>query len=206
MLDIVKMLFGEGDDAKESVTPEDVKAAVKGTKLIDLSEGGYVSVEKFKDAEAKRDEFKAKLAELDGKEGDEALKSQIATLTKDLDTMERRAKDAEDKVDSVSEKAMAAEQRLLVAQKAGHLSSKLQRLLAEDAAKLVTDEFDFAAALDKAMADDDDYAAPNAEEDDGAKSRSVRFGDEPKGGGSKGNDIMAAIDEAMPDPKAAASE
>lgn len=203
-MDFIKLLFGTGDDAKTTLTPDEVSAAIKGMKLIDLSEGEYVAKEKFETADAKRKAVEADLKKLkDAGDGDEGLKSQIATLEREKAEAITRAEAAEKDLTTASTQVLAAQRADVVREKAGHLPAKMQRLLREDAEKLVTDEFDFAAAVDKVVADDEDYAAPA---DDGKPTKKVSTGGSTKARESDEDEATAAVDAVFDTPKAAGED
>lgn len=181
MEELIALLFGTGDDAKETLSPDEAKAALKGKKYVDLSAGEYVAKKKFDTAETKREEAETALQKLkDAGDGDEGLKAQITTLEREKSDAIIRAEAAERALGNATEKLTASESAKLVLEKAGHLSPKLQRTLLEDARKLVTDEFDFASAIDKAIADDSDYAPP-AGDDPKKPPTKVTSGNPPKG-------------------------
>lgn len=166
-----KAIFGD----KESLSLSELEKALEGKKLVDLSEGGYVSKEKFDDEARKAkkvlDEAKAaeatarkELDELKRKtEGEDGLEGQLKKLA---DANAELAK----RLDAADAAVLRANREKLVATKVSN--PKLAKLALIEAEALVSDDLDFAAALDKVIADDKEYTAPAA---------TVKTGDAPKG-------------------------
>jgi hypothetical protein len=165
----LKALYGD----KDSLTIEELQAAIGERKLVDLSEGGYVAKAKYdadtakatkdaRDAKNALDEAKAKT------DGDGGLNAQLADLTAKFEAAEKARLEASDK--------LAKKERLeLATSKIG--DKKLARLAAIDAEALVSDDLDYAAALDKVIADDPDYAK-NDNDDTHKPSIRLRTGTE----------------------------
>jgi hypothetical protein len=145
----LKELFGT-----DPLTFEQFEEKTKGLKLVDLNEGGYISKEKYT-ADVKKhkdnaDKLTADLNDLkNATDGDDGLKNQVASLTKERD-------DAVKERDTLAAKF---ERDARVAKAKEKVSSeKLARLAVLDAENLVGDDMDFDAALDKVIADDPDYS------------------------------------------------
>lgn len=186
-----KALFGDA----EHITLAELEDKLAGKKLVDLSEGGYVAKEKF-DAEVKKHKDAAATATKEltdlkaATDGDEGLKQQIATLTKERD-------DLAGKLDKAASDLTAAQRKALVDAKGAHLSDKLRRSLMQDAEALVADDLDFEAALAKAMTDDPDYAPPAKSDEDDKPATRMSLGDQIKGAGGKVDPDVAAFAESM---------
>lgn len=176
-----KALFGDA----ESLTLDEFEAKVAGKKLVDLTEGEYVSKEKFDKAEKAKKDAIAELTDLKAAtDGDDGLKRQLDTANNQLAEAVKRAEAAEGK-------AAKAERMEAIRTKAPHLSAKLARTLYDDALALMSDDTDFAEAIEKAIEADADYAPAS---DDGGKQPPVRM--------KSGNPGQGAPD--TPDPNAAA--
>lgn len=193
-----KELLGEGD----SFTIEQIEKAVSGMKLTDLSEGGYVSKDKFdkreKTAKDRIEELEGELKELkDAGEGDEALKARIKTLEADLKTAKSETEKAEEDAKEKSKALTSKEHESAIAKKAGHLNEKMQRLVLEDAEKLVSDTVEFDAALAKVLKDDPDYAEADTNQPKVGTGPAANEGVDHK------DPLIAAIDKALPDREAA---
>jgi len=134
---------------KEALTQAELEAALKGTKLVDLSTGEYVAKEKFDRAEAKAKEAAKALTELEAAtKGDDGLEAQVAKLTASLgDTNARLEAEAAQRVRLEREKLVGAK----VA------SPKLAKLALIEAEGMVDDNTDFDTALAKVL-EDPDYA------------------------------------------------
>ncbi len=152
-----KKLFGDAD----SLTLDEIEKKLAGTKLVDLSEGGYISKEKYDaDTGKLKEAATAATKELDdlkaATDGDEGLKKQIATLTEQLEAEKQNAAEASSKL-TKSERMAAVSAKVK--------DAKLARLAYLDAEALVSDTLDFDAALEKVIADDPDYTPADDDAD-----------------------------------------
>ena len=169
----LKALFGD----KEALTPDELTEALKATKIVDLGDGGYVAQGKY-DADVKKLKETATAATEElttlkaATDGDDGLKTQLATLTKRLEDAEKAQAEAAAGLTLAERKAAVA--KVIT-------SPKLQRLALQDAEALVTDDLDFADALAKVIADDPDYAPTEEGDDKETPPVRLRAGDAPKG-------------------------
>jgi hypothetical protein len=185
----IRKLLGEDSD----VTDDQISAAFKGTKFYDVNEGGYISQEKVDRLVAtqkdRADKAETELTDLKAAtDGDDGLKKQVATLTEENGKLKTQ-------LGETSGELTKAQRTALVNEKLSHLSPKLRRLAMQDAGELVTDSLDFAAALEKVVADDPDYAAPATDEEDDEEepivTGKVSTGKAPKGKTTEGGDDKA---------------
>lgn len=176
------------DEAFESL----VETALKGTKLVDLTDGEYVAKEKFdKEVETRKAAETARDNALKEVDGDEGLKRQLETVTKERN-------DALEKLGSTTGELTRAQREKLVAEKLAHVPAKLRRVALLDAEALVTDEVSFDDALAKVIADDEDYAEPEASTETKTTVK-VKTGEHVGGSGEIADDAKAAVDAVFAD-------
>lgn len=183
-----KALLGE----KDSFSIEDIEAATKSLKLVDLSEGGYVAKEKFDKLEAaskqRLGDLTAKVDELEKvAKPDEGVTGQIEEMRKANAALVTR-------LDASEGKALSLEREKVVAAKVPH-SPKLARLAQIEAERLVDDETDFDTALAKVL-EDPDYAPP-ADDKGTPPSARVKSGDQTKGAPAETDGHLAGFERGM---------
>lgn len=184
MLDKIKALF----DDKESMTLEELEAGVKGMKLVDIKDGGYVATDKFERSEALRQELADKVAQLEkATGGDDELKARIAELEKERDTANDAAEAAKRDATKVA-RERAVESKIA--------DKRFTRFVLSEAEALCSDTTDFAAALDQWLEDNPDYA-PSSDDDEAEPPAKVGTGTSVKGKPKSDNDLFAAIDSVF---------
>lgn len=199
LLERIRKLLG---DRSDEFTDEQIDAAFKGSKFVDLTDGEYVSLEKFNAETAKVTAANKRIGELEKATDDSELRKQLEDVTADRDRLQGEFNDA-------SGKLTRAERQKLVDSKLAHVPEKLRRVALTDAEALVTDTVDFAAALDKVIADDEDYAAPEGDDDAENKggaggTAKVTTGGKVKSGSGESDEITAAVDAVFADTAEAA--
>jgi hypothetical protein len=182
----IKALFGD----KESLTLDELEAALKGMNLVDLNGGEYVSKAKFEDRQKKLADqvadLESKLADKPSGDEGEALTKKLEALTTELETVKGAQTAAE-------QKAVRLEHEALVAK---HVKSpKLARVALMDAEERMDDDTSFEAALDAVLKDDPDYAE-KAEDEARFKS-----GTGVQGAPSLSNTLKDAVDSVFDGPK-----
>lgn len=144
-------IFGD----KEALTQAELEAALKGTKLVDLSTGEYVAKEKFdKEAQKAKEAAKA-LSDLEAAtKGDGGLEAKVAQLTTALEQTNAR-------LDTSEAARVRLEREKVVGAKVA--SPKLAKLALIEAEGMVDDDTDFDTALAKVL-EDPDYAPADEQE------------------------------------------